>query len=112
MDPERQPVSPISRCPDNNTVFPLLTGSIADIDRMITFILNSLSMYSRCRSEYINCLYNLAEARWSRYRLSREKEDLDPRAQVVGLIPSLRLVANHEFFIGARACLGRRCGQI
>ena len=34
-------------------------------------------MHSRSHPEHINCVYNLAEARWNRYRLSEEKEDLD-----------------------------------
>ena len=77
MDPEREPESPISRCPDNNTVFPFLTDSIADIDRDITYFQNSLSLYPRSHLFYIKGVHNLFWARWERYRLSREKEDLD-----------------------------------
>ncbi|KAF8268564.1 CHAT domain-containing protein [Lactarius quietus] len=51
--------------------------SIADIDRKITTLQSSLSLYPRSHSEHINCIYNLAEARWARYQLSDEKEDLE-----------------------------------
>ena len=34
-------------------------------------------MCPRSQSGHINCVYNLAEARWKRYGLSQEKEDLD-----------------------------------
>ena len=77
MDPERNPDLPSSNCRDNDAVFPFVTGSIADIDRNIAFLQNSLSLYPRSHSEHINCVYNLAEVRWTRYQMSREKLDLD-----------------------------------
>ena len=43
----------------------------------ITALQNSLSLYPRSHPEHINSVYNLAEARWNRYRLSEEKKDLD-----------------------------------
>ena len=55
----------------------LFAESIADIDLNITTLQNSLFLYPRSHPEHINCVYNLAEARWKRYRLSREKKDLD-----------------------------------
>jgi hypothetical protein len=51
--------------------------STADIDHSITFLSNSLSQYPRSHSEYINCVYYLAEVRWARYQRSQEKHDLD-----------------------------------
>ena len=58
---------------------PISTGSklITDIDHSIIFLLNSLSLYARTHSEHINCVYYLAEVRWARYQLSKEKQDLD-----------------------------------
>ncbi|KAF8268589.1 CHAT domain-containing protein [Lactarius quietus] len=50
---------------------------IADIDHDIAIFQNSLSLYPRSHSEHINCVYSLSELQWERYRLSREKEDLD-----------------------------------
>ena len=76
MDPERKSECPGSNRHDNDPV-PFLPGSIADIDRNITSLQDSLSLYPRSHSEYINGVYNLAEVRWARYRLSQEKEDLD-----------------------------------
>jgi CHAT domain-containing protein len=58
------------------TLYPL-TGTIAEIDCNITFLQNSLSLYPRSHSEYINSVYNLAEERWARYQLSQEKPDLN-----------------------------------
>ena len=62
---------------DNDTVSLLLTESIADIDRDITTLQNSLSLYPRYHPEHTDSVYNLAWTRWKRYRLSKEKEDLD-----------------------------------
>ena len=56
---------------------PFLTGSIADFDHDIAFLQNSLSLYSRSQSEYINCVNDLVNARGMRYELSKEKDDLD-----------------------------------
>jgi tetratricopeptide (TPR) repeat protein len=71
----------ISKYPNCNdtTVSPFLTvsESIVDIDRNITILRNSLSLYPRSHSEYIDCVYDLAEERWARYQLSQEKQDLD-----------------------------------
>ena len=77
MDSERKPEPPSSNCPHNDTIFPFLTDSIADIDRNITLLENSASLYPRYYSERINCVYNLAEMRWVRYQLSNEKQDLN-----------------------------------
>ena len=55
----------------------LYAGSIADFDRDITFLQNSLSQYPRSHSEHIDCVSALAAARLMRFRLSQEKEDLD-----------------------------------
>ncbi|KAF8268575.1 hypothetical protein EI94DRAFT_1700152 [Lactarius quietus] len=51
--------------------------SIADIDRNIAVLQNSLSLYPRSHPEHIDYIYGLAELRWERYQLSQEKEDLD-----------------------------------
>ena len=77
MAPERKPEFSSSNGPDNDIVFPILPGSIADIDRYIEFYQNSLSLYSRSHSEHIKLVYNLAVVRWTRYELSQEKQDLD-----------------------------------
>jgi CHAT domain-containing protein len=58
-------------------VSPFLTGSIADIDCDITSLQNSLSLYPRSHPEYTACVNSLSEARWDRYQLSDDKEDLD-----------------------------------
>ena len=54
-----------------------LAESTTDIDLNITLLQNSLPLYPRSHLEYINSVYNLADARWHRYQLSEEKEDLD-----------------------------------
>ena len=79
MDPERKllRLNPRPNVPDNDTVSPYLIGSIADIDSNITFLQNSLSLYPRSHSEHINCIYNIVEERFARYRLSQDKVDLD-----------------------------------
>ncbi|KAH8992686.1 hypothetical protein EDB92DRAFT_2065493, partial [Lactarius akahatsu] len=51
--------------------------SIADIDYDVTFLQDSLLLYPRPHSNYITCVYRLANVRWARYRLSQTKEDLD-----------------------------------
>ena len=51
--------------------------SIADVDHDITFLQNSLALYSRSHSEHINCVYQLAQLRFARYDMSQEKEDID-----------------------------------
>ena len=77
MAPECKPEFPSSSCRHNDTVFPFLTGSIADLDRYTTFLQNSLSLHPRYHTEYINCVYDLADARCERYQLSEAKQDLD-----------------------------------
>ena len=77
MDPERKPESPSSSCPDNDTIFIVLTGSITIIDRNITLLQNSLPLYPRSHPERIDNVYILASERWARYRLSQEKQDVD-----------------------------------
>ena len=62
---------------DTGTISYLITESIAEIDRDITILQNSLSLYPRSHTEHINCIYKLAEARRNRYQLSEEKDDLD-----------------------------------
>ena len=59
------------------TVSLFLTESIADIDRKMATLQKTLSLYPRYHPEHINSVYDLADARWDRYRLSEEKEDLD-----------------------------------
>ena len=61
----------------NDTRFPFVTGEIADIDRNITSLQNSLSLYPRSHSEYNHCIYSLAEVRWVRFQLSQDKQDVD-----------------------------------
>jgi tetratricopeptide (TPR) repeat protein len=63
--------------PDTDIVFPCLTASIADIDRDITSLQNSLLPCPRSHSKRIIYVGVLAEARLTRYRLSQEKEDID-----------------------------------
>ncbi|KAH9171562.1 CHAT domain-containing protein [Lactarius sanguifluus] len=50
---------------------------IADIDNVIASLQNSISHFSRPHSKYIASVHHLAIARLLRYRLSRQKEDLD-----------------------------------
>jgi tetratricopeptide (TPR) repeat protein len=78
MDPERKP-SPIRSInrPGNDTESPFHAVSIADVDRDITFLQNSLSLYPRSHSEHINCVYKLAQLRFARYDMLQEKEDID-----------------------------------
>ena len=52
-------------------------GTIADIDRDIKSLQNSLPLYARTDSEYVSCVYSLAELRGARYALSQDNEDLD-----------------------------------
>ena len=56
---------------------PFFTGSIADIDRTITGLVDSRSLYPRTHPEYVKCVYHLAHERWARYELSRDKQDRD-----------------------------------
>jgi hypothetical protein len=58
-------------------VSPFLTASITDIDCDLSSLQNSLSLYPRSHPEYIACVNRLAEARWNRYQLSDDTEDLD-----------------------------------
>jgi tetratricopeptide (TPR) repeat protein len=58
-------------------VSPFLTGSISDIDCDLTSLQNSLSLYPRSHPEHIACVNHLSEARWDRYQLSDDDEDLD-----------------------------------
>jgi hypothetical protein len=51
--------------------------SITDIGVRITSLQNLLSLYPRPYSGHIACVSDLAEMRWARYQLSREKNDLD-----------------------------------
>ncbi|KAH8980396.1 CHAT domain-containing protein [Lactarius hatsudake] len=51
--------------------------SIIDIDGNIAIAQNSLSRHPRSHSEHIIGVYNLAMARFERYTLSQQKEDLD-----------------------------------
>ena len=62
---------------DDDAVFLFLTESIADIDHNIAILQNLLSLYPLSHPEHINCVYDLALARWKRYQLLNEKEDLD-----------------------------------
>jgi CHAT domain-containing protein len=51
--------------------------SIADIDCNLSSLQNSLLLYPRFHLEHISCVISLAKARWDRYQLLDEKEDLD-----------------------------------
>jgi tetratricopeptide (TPR) repeat protein len=78
MAPKCKPESPSLRTVlVIHTVSPFLTVSITDIDGYIAAAHNSLSLYPRSHSEHINCVYNLVEVRFARYKLSQDKEDLD-----------------------------------
>ena len=78
MDPERgKPESPSLNRPDNEIMPPFLPGSIADVDRAITFLQKSLSLFPRSHPRYISSLDALAFARLSRFKVSQVKEDLD-----------------------------------
>ncbi|KAH9162881.1 CHAT domain-containing protein [Lactarius sanguifluus] len=62
MEPERKPESPVS---------------ITDIDSCIAITQNVLSRNPRSHSEHIIDVHTLAKARFVRYTLSQQKEDLD-----------------------------------
>ena len=81
----------------NVTVFLFLTESIADIDRKI--LQNELSLYPRYHPEYISCVYSLADARWDRYGLSEEKEDLDKSILHCTMAIFLPPVSRHGLFV-------------
>ncbi|KAH9005527.1 CHAT domain-containing protein [Lactarius hatsudake] len=51
--------------------------SIADIDARITSLQNTLSQFPRSHFKRVTCVHNLAKARFARYKLSRQKDDLD-----------------------------------
>ena len=72
---DRKPESPILL--PILVIIPFLTGSIADIDRRITSLVNSFTLYPRTHSERMDCVDNLAKEWLSRYRLSGEKQDCD-----------------------------------
>jgi CHAT domain-containing protein len=78
MNPRRklELESPGLNRPDIDTVYPVLTGSIADIDDEIAFLQNSLSR-PRSRSGHTIGVHRLALARFVRYKLSQLKDDLD-----------------------------------
>ena len=77
MDHERKPRVRTVLIRTPYMIYPFHAGSIADIDRNIAFLQDSISLYPRYHAEYINCVYDLAQERWARYRLSQDKEDLD-----------------------------------
>ncbi len=60
-----------------DTVSPFLTVEIAEIDDRITFAQNALSLFSRFDHTHISCVHILAKARFERYTLSQQQEDLD-----------------------------------
>ena len=115
MAPKRKPKSlSTSVLPLTMTLSFFLTESITDIDRNITLLQKSLSLYPRSHPEYINSVYNLADARWDRYQLSEEKEDLDKSilhcttAIFLPPVPRDGLSLNHVFdllFLLARALI-------
>ena len=72
---DRKPESPILL--PILVIIPFLTGSIADIDRRVTSLVNSCTLYPRTHSERMDCVDNLAKEWLSRYRLSGEKQDCD-----------------------------------
>jgi len=51
--------------------------STADIDARITSLRNSLLQFPRSHLKRVTCVHNLAKARFARYKLSRQKDDLD-----------------------------------
>ncbi|KAH9039440.1 hypothetical protein EDB83DRAFT_1717288 [Lactarius deliciosus] len=51
--------------------------SIADIDARITSLQNTLSQFPRSHLKRVTWVHNLAKARFARYKLSRQKDDLD-----------------------------------
>ncbi|KAH9171592.1 hypothetical protein EDB89DRAFT_2070700 [Lactarius sanguifluus] len=51
--------------------------SIADIDARITSLQNALSQFPRSHFKRVTFVHNLAKARFARYKLSRQKDDLD-----------------------------------
>jgi hypothetical protein len=59
------------------TIAPLLTVSITNIDGDIASSQESLSLLHRSHPEYIIHVHILALARFARYKLSNQKEDLD-----------------------------------
>ncbi|KAH9005587.1 CHAT domain-containing protein [Lactarius hatsudake] len=79
MEPDRKPEFPGSNRPSTiiDTVSPFLTVSITDIDDRIAIAQNLLSRYPRFHPEHINGVHTLADARFARYKLSQQKEDLD-----------------------------------
>jgi CHAT domain-containing protein len=79
MNPGRKLESPSPNRPDNDTVYPVLTVSMADIDDEIASLQNSLSRLPRSRSGHIIGVQRLALARFMRYPLSQlsVKDDLD-----------------------------------
>ena len=93
MDPERKPHAESNR-PDNDSRSPFFAVSIADVDRNIAFLENSLLLYPRFHSKHIDYLSALARARSARYEQSQEKEDLDKsivhRTAAIFLLPSSR----------------------
>ena len=76
MDPKRKPDWESNR-PDNDTGSPFFAVSIAVVDRDITILENSLSVFPRFHSKHIDVLSTLARLRWVHYQHSREKKDLD-----------------------------------
>ncbi|KAH9047131.1 hypothetical protein EDB84DRAFT_1435058 [Lactarius hengduanensis] len=75
--------------------------SIAKIDEDIARYQNSLLHFPRSHSKNITSVYGLAMARLMRYRLSRQKEDLDKSilhyTEAILLPPASR--ARHSFYI-------------
>ncbi|KAH9047525.1 CHAT domain-containing protein [Lactarius deliciosus] len=89
--------------------------SITDIDGHIANLHNSLSRHPRSHSEHIICVHHLAMARFERYKLSQQKEDLDKsilhhtEAILLPLVSRDRLSLNivEHLFALARALLYR-----
>jgi tetratricopeptide (TPR) repeat protein len=78
MAPERKPETPIRAVLVVDTPsLATIADQIADIDRDITTLQNSQSLYPRSHSERNTWVYKLCKVRWERYLLSQDKEDLD-----------------------------------
>jgi CHAT domain-containing protein len=102
MNPGSKHESPSPNRPDNDTVYPVLTVSIADIDDEIASLQNSLSRLPRSRSGHIIGVQSLAMARFVRYTLSQlpVKDDLDKSILYYTEAIFLPPVSQHELEVG------------
>ncbi|KAI0293138.1 CHAT domain-containing protein [Multifurca ochricompacta] len=72
--------------------------SIIELDQIITYLQRVLSRIPRSHPTYTACVYILAESRFIRYKLSKQKEDLDKSilhwTEAIFLPPSWGLYLN------------------